>query len=165
MLPSRLLAVLIVFATFFSCQSRIKYKSAKEYYWLEKHRKLFIEEIRSNSTAPDLLDSLIHEKYIIPDSVIVNGGEILDYIHANLYLPDYIIKALIERKVVVSMTMGELFLVEPQLRKELSVGIPQHARYTVELGYESSYSERTGMFNGIVWVFKHGFLIKSEVIR
>ncbi len=164
MLFSRLLVVLIMLATIFSCRSEIKYQSAKEYYWLEKHRKLFLEEIRATSTDPDGLDSLIHTTYIIPDSVNAIGGEILDYIQANLYLPDYIIKALIERKVVISMTMGELFLVKPDLRKKLSIGIPNHSRYSVILGYETFYFERTGMFNGPVWEFKDGFLVRFGIV-
>lgn len=164
MLFSRLLVVLIAFATFSSCQDDIKYKSAKEYYWLEKHRKLFLEEIRTTGYETDGLDSLIHTQYIIPDSVIAKGGEILDYIQANLYLPDYIIQALIERKVVTSMTMGELFLVKPDLRKKLSIGIPKHGRYSVFLGYEAFYFERTGMFDGPVWIFKDGFLLEFGIV-
>ncbi len=160
----KLLIGLIALGTVISCRTQIKYKSAQEYYWLEKHRKLFIEELRTTGKKPHGLDSLIYTKYVIPDSIIAKGGEVLDYIQANLYLPDYIIKALIERKVVISMTMGELFLVKPGLRKKLSIGIPKHSRYSVFLGYETFYFERTGMFNGPVWVFKDGFLLEFGIV-
>lgn len=141
-----------------TCGKPIKMDSMKNGEWLEKHRQLALKEWLLSDSYDPKIDPQKIKKYVFPDSIKLDEIQ-QKYIKENPLLPPFVIKTIVERKENVLITIGEFFLIHPELTEELMIVAKRNRSEWLQVGYKKWYSKEVGMITGgPVWWFKYGFL-------
>lgn len=160
----KLLIFQIIFLMLTSCKETEK-RQLNEFSGLEIQRKLFLNEYKYNFFSNHkFLDSIYFNlEYNIPDTFSAENP-VIKYIKKNPDLPKFIIRALVEKKVVEFMTMGEMFLARPDIltqiyNQELIIAFPKSWPNRIYIGQPEYFMKSKGVFTaGRVYVFENGFL-------
>ncbi len=144
---------------FISCkESREKISEFDNNSTIEMYRKLVLEEWENSDVYMEGFEDSFDIHYAIPDTVDEQDPRI-KYIRRNKLLPDYIVKALIEKRWIITMTIGEYFLAFPEEEGTSKIAISKYIPGWIEVGSPSNYDKQSGMIRGgMVVMFRYGFL-------
>jgi hypothetical protein len=138
-----------------SCQKDHNKYSNKE---LEEHRLMAFQEWEKSEYFIESVGSLYKIQYTIPDSIPVDDIR-MQYIQKHPNLPDFIKKALIERRDVIMMTVTEFYLINQDISDQVIIVQPIYNDNFIEIGYSNELVKKYRYIaGGPVWWFKYGFL-------